>query len=154
MTLAASCRDCEASLSPSAAITLARASLAASASAAMALWSWRGSITSFSSTIWTLTPHGSVASSKVSYKLSGFVFGGMKKAVRVLLKSQYALMDWPDIKSHTDYPPLSTLRFPPSRREYLTSSWSRARSSAWWRPEVSLNDWNPSWSHHLIIGYN
>ena len=48
--------------------TFALASLAASASAAIALCSWRGSMTSFSSTIWTLTPQGSVASSRVSWQ--------------------------------------------------------------------------------------
>ena len=52
--------------SPSAAITLARASLAASASAAMALCSCSGTRTSFTSTRSTLTPQGSVASSSVS----------------------------------------------------------------------------------------
>ena len=80
--------------SPSAAITLARASLAASASAAMALWSLSGTLTSFTSTlstyastnhrlavktsqisifnqwlenIYTKTPHGSVHASNVSF---------------------------------------------------------------------------------------
>ncbi len=45
-------------------LTFARASRDASASAAMALWSWRGSLTSFISTLSTLMPHTLVASSK------------------------------------------------------------------------------------------
>uniref|UniRef100_A0A669CGY7 Uncharacterized protein n=2 Tax=Oreochromis TaxID=8139 RepID=A0A669CGY7_ORENI len=53
----------DAFISPSAAITLARASRLASASAAMALWSWRGSFTSLISTLSTLIPQSSVASS-------------------------------------------------------------------------------------------
>ena len=46
--------------------TLASASRAASASAAIALWRFFGSLTSFTSTLWTLTPQGSVATSRVS----------------------------------------------------------------------------------------
>ena len=53
--------------SPSAAITLALASLAASASAAMALCNCSGTLTSFTSTRSTLTPQGSVASSKADF---------------------------------------------------------------------------------------
>uniref|UniRef100_A0A3Q3C0C9 Uncharacterized protein n=1 Tax=Haplochromis burtoni TaxID=8153 RepID=A0A3Q3C0C9_HAPBU len=51
----------DAFISPSAAITLALASRLASASAAMALWSWRGSFTSLISTLSTLIPQSSVA---------------------------------------------------------------------------------------------
>ena len=51
--------------SPSAATTLALASLVASASAAMALCSCCGRRTSLISTLWTWTPHGSVASSRL-----------------------------------------------------------------------------------------
>ena len=54
--------------SPSAAITLALASRAASASAAMALMSCSGTLTSFTSTLSTLTPQGSVATSRVSFQ--------------------------------------------------------------------------------------
>uniref|UniRef100_A0A3B4FMW7 Uncharacterized protein n=1 Tax=Pundamilia nyererei TaxID=303518 RepID=A0A3B4FMW7_9CICH len=50
----------DAFISPSAAITLALASRLASASAAMALWSWRGSFTSLISTLSTLIPQSSV----------------------------------------------------------------------------------------------
>merc|ERR1712179_225172 len=65
ITSAASFNLREAFISPSAAITLARASRAASASAAIALCSWIGRRTSLISTRSTLIPHGSVASSKV-----------------------------------------------------------------------------------------
>ena len=47
--------------------TLALASREASASAAMALWSWRGSLTSLISTRSTLIPQSSVASSRVDW---------------------------------------------------------------------------------------
>ena len=67
ITSAACLRDLLALCSPSAAITFALASLAASASAAIALISCAGTRTSFTSTRSTLTPHGSVATSKVSY---------------------------------------------------------------------------------------
>ena len=63
MTSAACLSDLLALCSPSAAITLARAFRAASASAAMALWSCSGTLTSFTSTLSTLTPQGSVPSS-------------------------------------------------------------------------------------------
>uniref|UniRef100_A0A3B3RJ07 Uncharacterized protein n=1 Tax=Paramormyrops kingsleyae TaxID=1676925 RepID=A0A3B3RJ07_9TELE len=63
MTREASFRAREAFISPSAP-TLARASRVASASAAMALWSCRGSLTSLISTRSTLMPQSSVASSK------------------------------------------------------------------------------------------
>ena len=52
--------------SPSAAITLALASRAASASAAMARWRDSGTLTSFTSTLSTYTPQGSVASSRLT----------------------------------------------------------------------------------------
>ena len=68
MTSAACFRARLALCSPSAAITLARASLAASASAAIALINCSGTLTSFSSTLSTVTPQGSVATSKVSFK--------------------------------------------------------------------------------------
>ena len=55
--------------SPSAAMILALASRAASASAAMALINCSGTLTSFSSTLSTVTPQGSVATSRVSYKV-------------------------------------------------------------------------------------
>ena len=61
-TSAACLRALLALCSPSAAITLALASLAASASAAMALISCSGTLTSFTSTLSTVTPQGSVAS--------------------------------------------------------------------------------------------
>ena len=67
ITSAALLRALLALCSPSAAITLALASRAASASAAMALISWAGTLTSFTSTRSTLTPQGSVASSRVSF---------------------------------------------------------------------------------------
>uniref|UniRef100_A0A4W4E7V3 Uncharacterized protein n=1 Tax=Electrophorus electricus TaxID=8005 RepID=A0A4W4E7V3_ELEEL len=57
MTREASFRARDAFISPSAAIT-------SSASAAMALWSCRGSLTSLISTRSTLMPQSSVASSK------------------------------------------------------------------------------------------
>uniref|UniRef100_A0AAG5CYN7 Uncharacterized protein n=1 Tax=Anopheles atroparvus TaxID=41427 RepID=A0AAG5CYN7_ANOAO len=53
-------------ISPSAAITFARASRAASASAAIERCSESGSETSYISTRSTCTPHGSVASSSVT----------------------------------------------------------------------------------------
>ena len=53
--------------------TLARASLAASASAAIALWSWTGSRTSFTSTLSTRTPHGSVASSSNAFMIAEII---------------------------------------------------------------------------------
>uniref|UniRef100_A0A8C4S6J8 Uncharacterized protein n=1 Tax=Erpetoichthys calabaricus TaxID=27687 RepID=A0A8C4S6J8_ERPCA len=68
MTMEASFRALDAFISPSAAITyltFARASRVASASAAMALCSCKGSLTSFISTLSTLMPQASVASSKV-----------------------------------------------------------------------------------------
>ena len=65
ITSAACLSDRLALCSPSAAITLARAFLAASASAAMALWSCSGTLTSFTSTLSTVTPHDSVATFKL-----------------------------------------------------------------------------------------
>ena len=53
--------------SPSAAITFARAFLAASASAAIARCRFSGTRTSLTSTLSTRTPHGSVASSSPDY---------------------------------------------------------------------------------------
>ena len=67
ITSAACLRALLALCSPSAAITLALASRAASASAAMALWSCSGTLTSFTSTLSTLTPQGSVASSNADW---------------------------------------------------------------------------------------
>lgn len=49
-------------------LTLALASRLASASAAMALWSWRGSLTSLISTRSTLMPQSSVASSREDWE--------------------------------------------------------------------------------------
>ena len=67
MMTSAACLSARLALcSPSAAMTLALASLAASASAAMARWSCSGTRTSFTSTRSTCTPHGSVASSSVA----------------------------------------------------------------------------------------
>uniref|UniRef100_A0A7M4EUW9 Uncharacterized protein n=1 Tax=Crocodylus porosus TaxID=8502 RepID=A0A7M4EUW9_CROPO len=76
ITMEASFRALEAFISPSAAITwggdkmeiitLALASRAASASAAIALCSWTGSFTSLISTRSTLIPQSSVASSSVA----------------------------------------------------------------------------------------
>ena len=65
ITSAAIRSDLLALCSPSAAITLALAFLAASASAAMALINWAGTLTSFTSTLSTITPQGSVPSSNV-----------------------------------------------------------------------------------------
>ena len=67
MFWAAIMRDLLALCSPSAAITLARASRAASASAAMALMSCSGTRTSFTSTLSTLTPHSWVPTASSSY---------------------------------------------------------------------------------------
>ena len=64
ITSAACLRALLALCSPSAAITLALASLAASASAAMALCKFSGTLTSFTSTLSTVTPHDSVATFK------------------------------------------------------------------------------------------
>ena len=66
ITSAACLRDLLDLCSPSAAITFALASLAALASAAIALISWAGTRTSFTYTRSTLTPHGSVSTYKVS----------------------------------------------------------------------------------------
>uniref|UniRef100_A0A3B5RBM8 Uncharacterized protein n=1 Tax=Xiphophorus maculatus TaxID=8083 RepID=A0A3B5RBM8_XIPMA len=75
ITRDASFRARDAFISPSAAITslrltLALASRLASASAAMALWSCRGSFTSLISTRSTLIPQLSVASSRVAYNIN------------------------------------------------------------------------------------
>ena len=70
ITSAAAFKAPEDFCSPSAAMTLARASLAASASAAMALWSCKGSLTSLISTLSTFTPQGSVVSSRELCMLS------------------------------------------------------------------------------------
>uniref|UniRef100_G1S5P3 Uncharacterized protein n=1 Tax=Nomascus leucogenys TaxID=61853 RepID=G1S5P3_NOMLE len=64
MTMEASFRALDAFISPLAAITLARASRDASASAAIALWSCTGSFTSLISTRSTFIPQASVASSR------------------------------------------------------------------------------------------
>uniref|UniRef100_A0A8C9CL96 Uncharacterized protein n=1 Tax=Phocoena sinus TaxID=42100 RepID=A0A8C9CL96_PHOSS len=64
MTMEASFRALDAFISPSA-VTLARASRDASASAAMALCSCTGSFTSLISTRSTFIPQSSVASSRV-----------------------------------------------------------------------------------------
>uniref|UniRef100_A0ABI7X0B1 Uncharacterized protein n=2 Tax=Felinae TaxID=338152 RepID=A0ABI7X0B1_FELCA len=64
MTMEASFRALDAFISPSA-VTLARASRDASASAAIALWSCTGSFTSLISTRSTFIPQSSVASSRV-----------------------------------------------------------------------------------------
>uniref|UniRef100_A0A670KHY5 Uncharacterized protein n=1 Tax=Podarcis muralis TaxID=64176 RepID=A0A670KHY5_PODMU len=70
ITMAASFKAREEFLSPSAnSCTFALASRVASASAAMALWSWMGSFTSLISTRSTFMPQSSVASSNV-------IFGG------------------------------------------------------------------------------
>nr|AAG35528.1 PRO0720 [Homo sapiens] len=63
MTMEASFRALDAFISPSAAITLARASRDASASAAIALWSCTGSFTSLISTRSTFIPQASVCHS-------------------------------------------------------------------------------------------
>ena len=68
ITSAACLRALLALCSHSAAITLALASLAASASAAMARCSCSGTRTSFTSTLSTATPQGSVASSRVALR--------------------------------------------------------------------------------------
>uniref|UniRef100_A0A0D9RLI5 Uncharacterized protein n=1 Tax=Chlorocebus sabaeus TaxID=60711 RepID=A0A0D9RLI5_CHLSB len=60
MTMEASFRALDAFISPSAAITYARASRDASASAAIALWSCTGSFTSLISTRSTFIPQASV----------------------------------------------------------------------------------------------
>uniref|UniRef100_A0A2R9AB32 Uncharacterized protein n=1 Tax=Pan paniscus TaxID=9597 RepID=A0A2R9AB32_PANPA len=69
MTMEASFRALDAFISPSA-LTLARASRDASASAAIALWSCTGSFTSLISTRSTFIPQASVASSRRS---GGFI---------------------------------------------------------------------------------
>jgi len=63
ITSEASLRALDAFCSPSAAMTFALASRAASASAAMARWSWTGRRASLISTLSTLMPHAAVASS-------------------------------------------------------------------------------------------
>uniref|UniRef100_A0A8C5IMM4 Uncharacterized protein n=1 Tax=Junco hyemalis TaxID=40217 RepID=A0A8C5IMM4_JUNHY len=72
ITMDASFSALDAFISPSApqadVITLALASRAASASAAMALCSWTGNFTSLISTRSTLMPQLSVASSSVAYR--------------------------------------------------------------------------------------
>lgn len=64
ITSEASLRALDAFCSPSAAMTFARASRAASASAAMARCSWTGRRASLISTLSTLIPHAVVASSR------------------------------------------------------------------------------------------
>uniref|UniRef100_A0A8C3MM71 Uncharacterized protein n=1 Tax=Geospiza parvula TaxID=87175 RepID=A0A8C3MM71_GEOPR len=75
ITMDASFSALDAFISPSAAdvITLALASRAASASAAMALCSWTGNFTSLISTRSTLMPQSSVASSRWSVPGAGWL---------------------------------------------------------------------------------
>ena len=80
MTSAACLRALLALCSPSAAITLARASRAASASAAMALINCSGTLTSFTSTLSTFTPQGSVPSSRTDCEV----------------KNIFRMMNWTD----------------------------------------------------------
>uniref|UniRef100_A0AAG5D473 Uncharacterized protein n=1 Tax=Anopheles atroparvus TaxID=41427 RepID=A0AAG5D473_ANOAO len=81
ITSEASRRAREAFCSPSAAITLARASRAASASAAIALWFTAPNDT-YISTRSTLMPHASVASSNESCMLPEIVIRSLRISCR------------------------------------------------------------------------
>uniref|UniRef100_A0A3P9C2B2 Uncharacterized protein n=1 Tax=Maylandia zebra TaxID=106582 RepID=A0A3P9C2B2_9CICH len=84
----------DAFISPSAAITLALASRLASASAAMALWSWRGSFTSLISTLSTLIPQSSVASSSDDCMLCAISSRSDRISARFLVPSTFLRVVW------------------------------------------------------------
>ena len=100
--------------SPSAAITLARAFLAASASAAMALWRFSGTLTSFTSTLSTKTPQGSVASSSPVLEITVSATRNLPVSHLHFLSDGFSLgqnvaevscsQDVPDVTSHQHQP--------------------------------------------------
>ncbi|GMR32165.1 hypothetical protein PMAYCL1PPCAC_02360, partial [Pristionchus mayeri] len=94
ITSAASCSDRDASFSPSAAITFARASLVASASAAIALCSCTGSRTSLLSTRSTLIPQLSVASSRTACMEMASESLSWRISARLLVPSMFRNVVW------------------------------------------------------------